>query len=152
MELRAMPLVAMPTPPPLTLPRQRRSGGLRPLAEPALRRTPAAAPTPGTQARPRPVVVSPMGPVDGDRLRLLRRRLAMLSSAPGTPVVVDLRCAGTPSAAVVQLLADARSRLTRTGGSLRVEGVGSCAGTRAVLAAFLRSGACAAYDGSRRGW
>jgi anti-anti-sigma regulatory factor len=97
-----------------------------------------------------PVVVSPLGPLTGGRVELFRRRLALLSVHPDAEVVVDLAAVPSLDARAAQSLLDARARLGRGRGRLRILHLGS---QPAEALAALTSGVRG--DGrlvSRRGW
>ncbi len=66
------------------------------------------------------VVVCPLGRLEGERVSLFRRRMALLSVVPGADVVVDMAGVSAMDEGAAQALADAGSRLRRTGGHLQL--------------------------------
>lgn len=100
--------------------------------------------------RTHPVVVSPIGPLEGPRVLLLRRRLALLSVHHGAEVVVDLAAVPSMDSRAAQAIADARARLGRRGGLLRIVNVR--AQPSSALDALTRPWAGDGSEPSRRGW
>jgi anti-anti-sigma regulatory factor len=110
---------------------------------------PAAASTESSdrhEAAPVCVVVSPLGALEGGRVALFRRRMALLSAEPGADVVVDLAAVPVLDTAAAQSIVDARSRLGRRGGRLRLVRAGAQP-REAVLAAAARSRTAASPTG-----